>query len=80
MTDDRIDRLIDKGVACSDVLNHDDSEWGVSRDVTDDVFVRSVYFFDPDGILLEFASWTRPLNESDVRHEPARALSRSATT
>ena len=73
-------RLVDKGVAVSDILNHDDSEWGVSREVTDDVFVRSVYFFDPDGILLEFASWTRDLNESDVRHEPARALSRSATT
>ena len=25
------------------------------------VFVRSVYFQDPDGILLEFAAWTRSL-------------------
>ena len=23
--------------------------------------VRSIYFFDPDGILLEFAAWTREL-------------------
>ena len=22
------------------------------------VYIRSVYFFDPDGILLEFACWT----------------------
>jgi len=38
------------------------------------VFVRSVYFFDPDGILLEFAAWTRALTDADVRHEPARTL------
>ena len=68
-------RLLDKGVAVSDVMNHDDSKWGVSRDVTEGVFIRSVYFFDPDGILLEFAAWTRELREDDVRHAPARALS-----
>ena len=31
------------------------------------------YFFDPDGILLEFAGWTRALGEGDVRHKPATA-------
>ena len=36
-------------------MNHDDSECGVSKEMTDGVFVRSIYFFDPDGILLEFA-------------------------
>lgn len=25
---------------------------------TDDVYIRSLYFVDPDGILLEFAAWT----------------------
>jgi hypothetical protein len=35
--------------------------------------VRSIYFQDPDGILLEFAAWTRALTPGDVRHEPARA-------
>ena len=34
------------------------------------VFVRSVYFQDPDGILLELAAWTKALDESDVRHAP----------
>ena len=76
--DDYVERLRAKGVAVSDVLNHDDSEWGVAPEVTPDVFVRSVYFFDPDGVLLEFAAWTRPLTDADVRHEPARAVPRDA--
>ncbi len=42
--------------------------------MNDDVFVRSLYFQDPDGILLEFACWTRALDRpEDVRHVPARA-------
>ena len=67
------DRLREAGVECSEVVNHDDSEWGVSKDMNPGVFVRSVYFQDPDGILLEFAAWTRALKESDVVHEPAGA-------
>jgi hypothetical protein len=39
----------------------------------DGVFVRSVYFQDPDGILLEFAAWTRTFTDADVAHEPATA-------
>jgi hypothetical protein len=38
-----------------------------------------VYFFDPDGILLEFACWTRPLTEQDVCHTPATAAMASTT-
>ena len=38
----------------------------VSRTVTDDVFVRSMYFFDPDGVLLEFAAWTRELRPDEA--------------
>jgi catechol 2,3-dioxygenase-like lactoylglutathione lyase family enzyme len=66
-------RLKAKGVDVSAVMNHDDSPAQVSAEVTDDVFVRSVYFFDPDGVCLEFASWHRPLTAADVAHEPARA-------
>jgi len=66
-------RLKAKGVETSDILNHDDSPAQVSAEVTDQVFVRSVYFFDPDGVCLEFAAWNRPLDERDVAHEPARA-------
>jgi catechol 2,3-dioxygenase-like lactoylglutathione lyase family enzyme len=70
-------KLIDRGIPCTDVFNHDNSEWGVAKTVTDDVFVRSVYFFDPDGILLEFACWTKAFTEADVSHTPARSLTRS---
>jgi hypothetical protein len=64
------------GVACSEVQNHDDSEYQVARDVHPGVYVRSVYFFDPDGALLELAAWTRAFRPDDVRHAPARALTR----
>jgi hypothetical protein len=67
------DRLRAKGIDVTPILNHDDSPGQVSRDVTDRVFVRSVYFFDPDGICLEFAACTRPLTASDVAHEAAQA-------
>jgi catechol 2,3-dioxygenase-like lactoylglutathione lyase family enzyme len=70
-------QLEEHGIECTPVFNHDNSPDGVARDVTDDVFVRSVYFFDPDGILLEFAAWTKAFTAADVRHEPARALSPS---
>lgn len=62
--------LVDRGVECSEVVNHDDSEWTVSEEMHPGVYVRSVYFQDPDGILLELAAWTRVLDASDVRHAP----------
>ena len=34
------------------------------------VFVRSIYFQDPDGILLEMACATRPFTPDDVGHAP----------
>jgi catechol 2,3-dioxygenase-like lactoylglutathione lyase family enzyme len=72
--DDYRDRLRAAGIDCTDVANHDDSEWGIADDVHPGVFVRSIYFQDPDGILLEFACWTRPLGPDDVSHQPARAV------
>ena len=75
---DRIDQYLDKlrakGIEAADIMNHDDSEFGVSKEPHEGTFVRSIYFFDPDGILLEFAAWTRPLGDGDVRHAPARAV------
>lgn len=68
------DRLIAAGIEVTEIWNHDDSEWGLARSADDPgVFVRSVYFHDPDGILLEFAAWTRPLTPDDVAHKPVRA-------
>lgn len=66
-------KLIDKGVRVSRVMNHDDSESTVSQELHPGVFVRSMYFRDPDGVLLEFAAWTRPLGPADVSHGPATA-------
>jgi catechol 2,3-dioxygenase-like lactoylglutathione lyase family enzyme len=66
-------KLQEKGIRTSPILNHDNSPMGVAREVTDDVFVRSVYFMDPDGILLEFACWTKVFDESDIQHKPATA-------
>jgi catechol 2,3-dioxygenase-like lactoylglutathione lyase family enzyme len=66
-------RLIDKGVTLSPILNHDDSPLQISAEVSEGVFVRSVYFFDPDGVCLEFACWTRGFRPSDVAHDPMTA-------
>jgi catechol 2,3-dioxygenase-like lactoylglutathione lyase family enzyme len=72
--DEYLAKLRAKGIQAADVLNHDDSETGATREVHDGTFVRSIYFFDPDGVLLEFAAWLRPMGrEGDVRHTPARA-------
>ncbi|HEX2851022.1 MAG TPA: VOC family protein [Acidimicrobiales bacterium] len=72
-------RLVDKGVEVTPIINHADSlDGGHKADYdagTDggDVFIRSMYFRDPNGITLEFACWTRALAETDVRHAPASA-------
>ncbi|HZU74896.1 MAG TPA: VOC family protein [Acidimicrobiales bacterium] len=71
--DEYLVKLRAKGIEAADIMNHDDSEMGVSRRPHEGTFVRSIYFFDPDGILLEFAAWTRALRADDVRHAPARA-------
>lgn len=69
-------RLVAKGVRVTEVVNHDDSPRQVSPEVSATTFVRSIYFFDPDGILLEFAGWTRELDAHDVRDEPATETDR----
>ncbi|MFI4936570.1 MAG: VOC family protein [Caulobacterales bacterium] len=73
-------RLQDAGVPVLPVVvNHDDSPGGVSREMHPGVFVRSVYFRDPNGIMLEFATLTRALDRpEDVRHTPARARDKTA--
>ena len=58
-------RLIDEGVEVSMILDHDDSEYQIARRFHPGVFMRSFYFLDPDGILLEFAAWTRPMGRPD---------------
>ena len=65
------EHLLAKGVEVTEVFNHDDSPAQISAEVTDDVFIRSIYFVDPDGILLEFASWTKEFGPEDAKHTPA---------
>lgn len=70
--------LKDKGVRVSPVLDHDDSELGVAAQLHPGVFVRSFYFQDPDGIVLEFACWRRAMGQSgDVAHTPKTAADRA---
>jgi catechol 2,3-dioxygenase-like lactoylglutathione lyase family enzyme len=52
-------RLRRAGVEVLGPVNHDDSPQGWSLELHDGVFMRSVYFFDPDGICLELAAWLR---------------------
>ena len=68
------EKLKAAGVEISDISNHDDSEWTVSKEMHEGVYIRSVYFFDPDGILLEFASWTRVLGADDIKVVPQTAI------
>ncbi len=79
------DRLRDAGVPVTEVNHHilygKDGKQAAhpSQIPTDaeaiDEFVNSIYFPDPDGIMLEFAAWTRPLVPDDVIHVPASAVS-----
>ena len=55
------------------MLNHDNSPSTVAAELHDGVYVRSVYFWDPDGVMLEFACWTQPFSEDDAQHPPANA-------
>jgi catechol 2,3-dioxygenase-like lactoylglutathione lyase family enzyme len=68
-----VDKLKAAGVEVSEISNHDDSEWTVSKEMHDGVYIRSAYFFDPDGILLEFACWTRVLGPDDILVAPKTA-------
>jgi catechol 2,3-dioxygenase-like lactoylglutathione lyase family enzyme len=69
-------KLKDKGVRVGPVLNHDDSEMQVARELHPGVYVRSFYFHDPDGVVLEFACWTKEFGESDTMTPPRTAADR----
>ncbi len=49
-------QLRQKGIEVSPIVDHD--------------FLRSIYFRDPDGILLEASAYTRALTEADVWADP----------
>lgn len=73
------EKLKAKGVEVTMSINHADSLDGGHKPDYDpatddnDVFVRSIYFRDPNGTMLEFACWTKTFDATDVKHAPARA-------
>ena len=80
--DEYRERLVAKGIEVTEVVNHADSldgghlaDWETGDP---DVFVRSIYFTDPNQIRLEFAALTRVFTEADVAHQGKYALDREA--
>jgi catechol 2,3-dioxygenase-like lactoylglutathione lyase family enzyme len=71
--DEYVAKLAAKGVSCGQVLNHDDSERGTSEELHPGVYVRSQYFWGPDGEMLEIAAWSRALGPGDVNRAPYNA-------
>ena len=67
------DRLVAKGIQVTPILHHADVPSGYVPEADDTTFISSFYFFDPDGILLEFAANVRELGDQDrdIQHLPA---------
>ena len=84
--DDYLVKLRAKGVKVTDITNHASSLSGghkaawVPETDAGDVFVRSLYFKDPNGIVLEFAAWTAAFDASDVAHTPKTAAELTGAT
>jgi catechol 2,3-dioxygenase-like lactoylglutathione lyase family enzyme len=70
--DDYVARLKRKKVKVY-VINHDDSPAGGAAEMHDGVWVRSMYFRDPNGIHMELAALTRAFRPDDVAHDPVDA-------
>ena len=70
--DEYVGRLKAKGIRTY-VINHDDSPAGAAREMHPGVWIRSVYFRDPNGIHMELAALTRAFNPSDIAHDPVNA-------
>jgi len=68
-----LEKLHAKGIPTSTIYNHDNSPMGKSTQINETTFVRSIYFMDPDGIMLEFAAWTRVLTPEEATMQPRTA-------
>ncbi|MDZ7956544.1 MAG: VOC family protein [Aulosira sp. DedQUE10] len=71
------EKLVAKGVEVTPVLHHADVPSGFVPEIDESTFISSIYFYDPDGILLEFAANIRTLGDPvrDLQHQPATAAS-----
>ena len=70
--DEYAERLRSKGIAVR-IINHDDSPQGAAPEVNEGVWIRSMYFRDPNGIHMELAALTRAWHPDDVAHDPVNA-------
>ncbi len=70
------EKLTKKGIQTTPILHHADVPSGYVSEPDESTFISSFYFFDPDGILLEFAANTRELGnlEIDIQHQPKTAI------
>lgn len=70
------ERLIAKGIQTTPILHHADVPSGYVPEADESTFLSSFYFFDPDGILLEFAATVRQLGDPqrDIQHQPAKVF------
>jgi catechol 2,3-dioxygenase-like lactoylglutathione lyase family enzyme len=67
-------KLMDKGLEVTPIMRHDTSESQIAEEENELVFISSIYFLDPDGIMLEFAAWNRELSAElgdRADHKPA---------
>jgi len=71
--DEYRERLVAKGIDCTPILNHDHSEGQIAAENHPGVWLRSIYFFDPDGAMLEFAATVIPASSGDLGAEPKDA-------
>ena len=62
--DDYREHLVGKGVDCTPVVNHNDVVTGgeshTSAEASEKTWIRSFYFLDPDGVMLEFCATLQP--------------------
>jgi catechol 2,3-dioxygenase-like lactoylglutathione lyase family enzyme len=66
-------RLQAAGIAVSPIIHHYHTDSGFGDKPDETLWLTSIYFKDPDGILLEFAAWSRMLTDADIEHRPATA-------
>jgi catechol 2,3-dioxygenase-like lactoylglutathione lyase family enzyme len=79
------EKLVAKGIHVSPVVSHaqdpsDPTCMYMTPDGLDDpkLFMRSIYFHDPNGIQLEIACWNRAMTETEAVLEPASAVDQRA--
>ena len=75
--------MLAKGINVSPVVSHaqdpsDPTCQYMTPDGLDDpkLFMRSIYFHDPNGIQLEMACWCRAMTDTEAALEPAGVIER----